>query len=105
LIEHVRKRHRVVVLTFGQTWEMLAPHYLEQGSSAAAGLAGLHEVELRRVAGLRFGYASSGKVSLSKTLAGGLGFALRMPGRVRALAAELSASSETLVLSDFEPLT
>jgi uncharacterized protein (TIGR00661 family) len=95
LIEHLRVRHRVVVLTFGQTWEMLTPHYP----------AGLRDVELRRIPGLRFGYSASGKVSLLRTLAGGVSFALRLPWRVRALAAELSATPDALVLSDFEPLT
>lgn len=92
IIEHLRQRHRVVVLTFDKALSLLAPRYA--GS----------DVEVRGILGMQLHYGSFNRMSPTKTLLRGLP-RLRELRRQSKLFAEELAREASLVISDFEPLT
>jgi uncharacterized protein (TIGR00661 family) len=93
IIEHLRRDHTVVVLTFGQALEMLAPIYAET------------DVEVRDIGGMYLEYNRWGRMSPTKTLLWGLPYAFRIPAMVRQLRDELKARRAELVITDFEPVS
>lgn len=93
LIEHLRKQHRLTVLTFGQATEMLAPLYQDS------------DVELDTIEGMCLHYNALGRVSKLTTVARGLSFLTRLEQRAFSLAQEMEARGTTLVISDYEPIT
>lgn len=92
LIEALRERHRVVVCTYGDAWELLAPLYA--GS----------DVEVRRIPGLRFRYDHRGRVDYTATGLRATPYLTQLPLRVRHWARRLERQDADLVISDFEPL-
>jgi uncharacterized protein (TIGR00661 family) len=91
LAERLRRRHSLVIHTSGQGYEFLARAYA--GS----------DVQVRPIAGLGFGYGTSGNVRVGRTLVGALQYLRRMPELLAALRASLAEEQPDLVISDFEP--
>lgn len=92
IIEHLRRRHQVVVLTFGKSLRVLQNKY-------APG-----ELDIRKVPGLYLRYGWFGRMSPTRTVLSG---AASLPG-LAAQASELAKELEkeaTLVISDFEPIS
>jgi uncharacterized protein (TIGR00661 family) len=92
LIEALRERHRIVVCTYGDAWDLLAPLYA--GS----------EVEVHRIPGLRFRYDTRGRVDYTATGLRATPYLTQLPLRVRLWARRLERNRADLVISDFEPL-
>ncbi len=92
VIEHLRLRHRVVVLTFGKALAMLRPQY-----------AGT-DVEVREIPGMHLEYGAFDRMSPTKTILRGARVQFTLERRARQLADELRAGA-SLVISDFEPLS
>jgi uncharacterized protein (TIGR00661 family) len=92
LIEALREQHRIVVCTYGDAWDLLAPLYA--GS----------DVEVLRIPGLRFRYDSRGRVDYAQTGLRATPYLTQLPLRVRHWAQQLERGGADLVISDFEPL-
>jgi uncharacterized protein (TIGR00661 family) len=91
LAERLRERHSLVIHSSGQGYEFLARTY--SGS----------DVQVRQIAGLRFGYGASGNVRIGRTLIGALEYMRRLPELVAVLQSSLAEEQPDLVISDFEP--
>lgn len=91
IIDHLAKRHRVVVHSFGQALELLAPRY-----------AGT-EVLLRQIPGLHLSYQGT-RVSKLNTLRDSMPYLRRFTQATDALVNEMGKHHPALVVSDFEPL-
>ncbi len=92
IIDHLAPQHRVVVHSFGQALELLAPRY--RGTT----------VQLREIPGLFLGYRD-GRVSRRQTLYNSIPFVTRLRQASATLAQELRHDDARLVVSDFEPVT
>ncbi len=92
VLEHLRKRAKVVVLTSGTAIDAIRPQLAESG------------VEVRKVPGYRFEYNSWGRLSIRRTLIAAQQTARSLKLEVRALANELRRQPSA-VISDFEPIT
>ncbi|QDU68377.1 glycosyltransferase family protein [Engelhardtia mirabilis] len=91
VVEHLRERHRLILLAPGDAYDLLEPAY--RGS----------DVEVVRIPCLRFVYDSRQRVSVGGSVVG----ALRYVGGLRRLVAELGARMRReradLLLTDFDP--
>lgn len=92
LVDLLKERHKVVVLTYGAAWEMLAPHYAKS------------EVEVRQIPGMRFAYDAKGTLDRPASLMGAMPFLAKLPGRASRLATTLEQDRCDLAVVDFEPL-
>lgn len=92
IVELLRHRHRIVVLCYGDAWDMLAPFCLKR------------DVVVRRIPGLRFAYDRSGRLHPGRSALGALPFVTQSPWVVEALAKSLALERADLALVDFEPL-
>lgn len=92
LVEALRERHRIVICTYGDAWDLLAPVYA--GS----------DVEVRRIPGLRFRYGSRGQLNYAATGLAAAPYLARLPERVVSWARHIHRDRADLVISDLEPL-
>lgn len=92
IVEDLRTRHRVVLFAPGQAHDLLAPLYADS------------DVEVRRIDGMKFRYASDGTLDYGASVAGAAGFLARMPSLVRGMREDLRAIGPDLAIVDFEPL-
>ena len=93
IIDHLRRQHRVVVLTHGQAYDLLAPRYRRT------------RVRVRRIPGFRNRYDRQHRLAYAATACHAVPALARMPETLRRLSDELVAVEAALVVSDFEPLT
>ncbi len=92
IIESLRKRHRVLVRTHGQAYDMLEPIYRESS------------VDFRRIPGLRFRYDADRKLNYAATFLGIAPYMWDFLGNVADMARSIEADEIDLVITDFEPL-
>jgi uncharacterized protein (TIGR00661 family) len=91
-VEHLRKRHRIILYASRDGFELLSKAY-------AGG-----EVGVRRIPGLYYIYDSTGRTQNVMTALCALEFLCKLNGRARSLAAQLDREHVDLVISDFETI-
>jgi uncharacterized protein (TIGR00661 family) len=92
MVELLRQEHELVLFAPDQAYEFLEPRYPH----------GTPQVEVRRIPGLRFQY-TRGRLDLTRTIYGGLGYLWKLPGLVSHLKEVIRAEQPDLVITDFEP--
>ncbi len=92
MVEHLRHEHEVIIFAPEQAYDFLALRYPP----------GTPQVEVRRIPGLRFHY-TQGKLDLTRSLLGGLGYLWKMHGVIGQLKRAMRKQRPDLVISDFEP--
>ncbi len=92
VIEALRSRAEIVVYSSGDAHELLSAAYHES------------DVQVRKIAGLRFGYARSGALSPARTCVRSAVFLSRIGRRVRRIREDMERDEPDLVVTDFEPL-
>jgi len=93
VIEELRRRHRVVVYTYGDALGPLRQAFPRE------------EVEVRRIPGLAFAYDTRGRLDYPRTAGAALPYLWELGRRSGCLSRELERLGADLVVSDFEPLT
>jgi uncharacterized protein (TIGR00661 family) len=92
MIEHLRGRHRIVVYTYYEALAFLRELYPD-----------CPDVEIREIEGLRFHYTGR-RLNLSKTIAKGLHFRMRLGEIIGRIARHIDRDRPDLVITDFEPV-
>lgn len=92
MVELLRHEHELVLFAPDQAYEFLAPRYP----------VGTPNVEVRRIPGMRFHY-TRGRLNLTRSIVGGLGYLWKLPGLVGQLKDVIRDERPDLVITDFEP--
>ena len=95
LVEHLRRRHQLILLAPDEAYDFLAPKY------AGPEFAG--QVRVERIPGMRFQY-TGGRLDLTKTIACGLQYKFALRKIIRRVRNLIEAEQPHLAISDFEPV-
>lgn len=93
MVEHLRKKHRIVLYASRDAYKFLAPKYDEHDEN----------VVVREIPGLHFSYSGDGRLNLATTAFTGAGFLRKLGGIISRLADDIRREKPALAITDFEP--